>query len=103
MIGAPTEILAELVRETAERECLRRLVLSKPLSRDGELPRKISARLTLHRGRRVLYFEESYPTGRVRQFALSTSELLSALPPLFARYGQIDLLTSLGDAALLRS
>ena len=103
MIGAPTEILAELVRETAERECLRRLVLSKPLSRDAELPRKISARLTLHRGRRVLYFEESYPTGRVRQFALSTSELLSALPPLFARYGQIDLLTSLGDAALLRS
>lgn len=103
MTGELTETLAELVRETAQRECLRRLVLSKPLSRDVELPKKITARLTLHRGRPVLFLEESYPTGRVRQFALSTSELLSALPPLFLGYGQIDLLTSLGDATLLRS
>ena len=98
-----SELLSELVRETAERECLRRLVLSKPLGGGEDTPKKISARLTLRRGMRILFFEESYATGRVRQFALSPEELGESLPPLLAKYGQIDLLTSLGDAMLLRS
>ena len=97
------ELLSELVRETAERECLRRLVLSKPFEKSSDLPKKISARLTLRRGSRVLFFEESYESGRVRQFAYSTSEIETALPALLLGFGQIDLITTLGDASLLRS
>ena len=97
------ELLIELACETAERECLRRLVLSKPLSKDPETPKKISARLTQRRGQRVLFFEEAYATGRVAQFALSVGELKEKLPQLLLGYGQTDLLTSLGDASLLRS
>ena len=97
------ELFAELVYETAERECLRRLVLSKPLTPTSENPRKVTARLTLRRSQRVLFLEESFDTGRVRQYALSLAELKVALPPILSGYGQIDLLTSLGDATLLRS
>ncbi len=103
MSRSPSELFAELARETAERESLRRLVLSKPLKKDSESPKKITARLTLRRGRCVLFFEESYPTGRVRQFALSPQELEAELPLLMNRYGQIDLLSSFGDISLLRS
>ncbi len=99
----PSSRLAELVRETAETEILRRLLLSKPLSRGEGAPIKLSARLTLRRGTRILFFEESYSTGRVRQFALSLGEIFEKLPPLMGGYGQIQLITSLGDASLLRS
>lgn len=99
----PSFRFAELVHETAETELLRRLVLSKPLSRIEGAPTKLSARLTVRRGTRILFFEESYPTGRVRQFALSLGEIPEKLPPLMGGYGQIQLMTSLGDASLLRS
>ncbi len=95
--------LAKLVRETAESELLRRLVLSKPLFRAEGSPEKLSARLTVRRGVRILFFEESFRTGRVRQFALSIDEITSALPEMMEGYGQIQLMTALGDASLLRS
>ena len=95
------QILSELVEKTAEKELLRRFVLSKPTSSD--LPHKVSARLTVRRGQKILFFEEAYPGGRVRQFALSPSEIASTLPALMENYLQADLLTPLGDLVLLRS
>ena len=95
------EKMAQLVVLTAERETLRRFVLSKPKSSD--LPKKVSARLTVRRGRKILFFEESYPGGRVRQFALSPEEIPGTLPALMENYLQADLLTPSGDAVLLRS
>ena len=95
------EKMAQLVVLTAERETLRRFVLSKPKSPD--LAKKVSARLTVRRGRKILFFEESYPGGRVRQFALSPEEIPGTLPALMENYLQADLLTSSGDAVLLRS
>ena len=95
------EIMAELVEKTAEKELLRRFVLSKPAAAD--LPQKVSARLTVRRGQKILFFEESYPGGRVRQFALSPSEITSVLPDKIASYLQADLLTPVGDVVLLRS
>ena len=95
------EKMAQLVVLTAERETLRRFVLSKPKSPD--LPKKVSARLTVRRGRKILFFEESYPGGRVRQFALSPEEIPGTLPALMENYLQADLLTPSGDAVLLRS
>ena len=94
-------IMAELVALTAEKELLRRFVLSKPKSSD--LPQKVSARLTVRRGQKILFFEESYPGGRVRQFALSPSEIPSVLPEKMDGYLQADLLTPVGDVVLLRS
>ena len=95
------ETMAELVALTAEKELLRRFVLSKPASPD--LPQKASARLSVRRGQKILFFEESYPGGRVRQFALSLPEIASVLPDKIASYLQADLLTPVGDAVLLRS
>ena len=95
------EKMAQLVVLTAERETLRRFVLSKPKSPD--LAKKVSARLTVQRGRKILFFEESYPGGRVRQFALSPEEIPGTLPALMENYLQADLLTPSGDAVLLRS
>jgi hypothetical protein len=95
--------LIELIRLAASRAALRRLILSKPIGAAEDLPKRISARLTERRGRRVLFFEEAYDGGRVSQFALSTEELSERLSPLIASFGQIDLLTSAGDAVLLRS
>ena len=95
------ETFAELVALAAEKELLRRFVLSRPAS--APLPKKVSARLTLRRGRKILYFEESYPDGRVRQFALSQEEIAETLPKMMENYLQADLSTPLGDAVLLRS
>ena len=95
------ERMAELVVLTAERETLRRFVLSKPKTPD--LAKKVSARLTVRRGRKILFFEEAYPGGRVRQFALSPEEIPGTLPAMMENYLQADLLTPAGDAVLLRS
>lgn len=95
------EKMAELVLLTAEKEVLRRFVLSKPKAA-GSL-RKVSARLSVRRGQKILFFEESYAGGRVRQFALSPDEILPTLPGMMENYLQADLSTPLGDAVLLRS
>lgn len=95
------ETMAELVLLTAEREWLRRFVLSKPVSAD--LPQKVSARLSVRRGQKILFFEESYPGGRVRQFALAPADAASVLPEKMASYLQADLVTPVGSAVLLRS
>ena len=95
------ETMAELVLLAAEREQLRRFVLSKPAN--PTLPKKVSARLSVKRGRTILFFEESYPGGRVRQFALSPDEIPGTLPGMMENYLQADLTTPVGDAVLLRS
>lgn len=95
------ERMAELVVLTAERETLRRFVLSKP--KNPDFAKKVSARLTVRRGRKILFFEEAYPGGRVRQFALTPEEIPGTLPALLENYLQADLLTPFGDAVLLRS
>ena len=101
MKNGKRETLAELVKMTAEKELLRRFVLSKP--KNADLPKKISARLTVRRGRKILFFEESYPGGRVRQFALSPEEIGTTLPAMVENYLQADLSTPVGDVVLLRS
>ena len=101
MTANKRETMAELVLLTAEREWLRRFVLSKPVSAD--LPQKVSARLSVRRGQKILFFEESYPGGRVRQFALAPADAASVLPEKMASYLQADLVTPVGSAVLLRS
>ena len=101
MAANKRETMAQLVLLTAEREQLRRFVLSKPVRAD--LPKKVSGRLSVKRGRKILFFEESYPGGRVRQFALSTEEIVPTLPGMMENYLQADLSTPVGDVVLLRS
>ena len=101
MAANKRETMAQLVLLTAEREQLRRFVLSKPVRAD--LPKKVSGRLSVRRGRKILFFEEAYPGGRVRQFALSTDEIGETLPGMMENYLQADLSTPVGDAVLLRS
>ena len=101
MAANKRETMAQLVLLTAEREQLRRFVLSKPAN--ASFPKKVSARLSVKRGRKILFFEESYPGGRVRQFALSTEEIEGTLPGMMENYLQADLSTPVGDVVLLRS
>ena len=101
MAANKRETMAQLVLLTAEREQLRRFVLSKPVN--TALPKKVSGRLSVRRGRKILFFEEAYPGGRVRQFALSTEEIVPTLPGMMENYLQADLSTPVGDVVLLRS
>ena len=61
-----------LVRSAAEKETLKKLVLSRP--KTSEIT-KISARLCAHRGRRVLAMELSLPGNTVSHKNLSLDKI----------------------------
>ncbi len=86
--------LAELAFKT---EALKKIVFSRPM---GEFPEKISARLCAHRGQKLLAAEFSLSGNTVSQKNLREGEIRAFLEENIARYGQINLLTALGDAEL---
>jgi SAM-dependent methyltransferase len=95
------EKLLSLCVTASQNETLRKLTFSKPLS--NESPERITARLSVTRGKHILACEESYAGGKVRHTAASFDELDSFLSPLIAAYGQINLSTGAGDAEFRRS
>ena len=86
--------LAELAFKT---EALKKIVFSRPM---GEYPEKISARLCAHRGQKLLAAEFSLSGNTVSQKNLRDGEIRAFLEENISRYGQINLLTALGDAEL---
>lgn len=100
MSTRPTEELLSLCVRAAESETLRKLTFSKPA---GDAPLRITARLSLVRGKRILACEETHPGGKVRHTAAAFEELPAFLTPLIASYGQINLSTGAGDAEFRRS
>ena len=95
-----TETIAAIICRAAERGTLRRLTLSKPLDGGAE---RVVCRLSLARGQNVLAYEETLGGGKVHHGALRTETLADTLPPLLARYTQINVMTGLGDAELRTS
>ncbi|MBQ7315126.1 MAG: methyltransferase [Clostridia bacterium] len=91
----------ELILTAMRREVLKKLVFSKPLSPDG--PRKISARLCAHRGRRLLAVECSLEGNTVSQKNLTEDAVVQGLDEYLDGFGQINLLTTVGDAEYKRS
>ncbi len=94
------EQLRALILSAVYTGALRKLVCSK--HEDGGKT-KLSARLCRHKGETILAFETLMPDGKAlhKNVVLEDAEetLSSLLPP----YGQVNLLTSLGDAEYRRN
>ncbi len=84
-----------LIESCVRTESLKKLVFSKP--QDSEVT-KISGRLVEHRGFRHLSLELSLPGNTVSHKNIAESNINSEITPLFDSYGQVNLITSLGDA-----
>ncbi len=93
--------MLSLIRAAAEGGVLRKLVLSKP-TRDTVAPRQ-NGKLCLRKNERVLLLESCYEGGRVSQKLYPLSTLEDELPAVLEHYGQINLITSAGDAELRTS
>lgn len=96
----PRETLMQIILSATERGTVRRLTLSKPC---GDTATRIVGRLSLTRGQNVLALEEALKDGKVRHSALRVETLAETLPPLLAKYAQINLMTGAGDAELRTS
>ena len=84
-----------LVTLAAEREAIKKLVLSRPAS--GEIS-KISCRLVSHRGKRLLAAEMSLPGNTVSQRNIPECDIASTLSEWLSVYRQANLITTLSDA-----
>lgn len=84
-----------LVKLSAEREALKKLVFSRPTKSEIQ---KISARLISHRNNRFLSFEYYLPGNTVSQKNVSISELEGELSALISEYKQANLITTVSDA-----
>ncbi|MBQ8174952.1 MAG: SAM-dependent methyltransferase [Clostridia bacterium] len=93
--------MLSLIHAATEGGVLRKLVLSKPHAND--LAPRQNGKLCLRRGERVLVMESVFEGGRVAQKLISTTDLDEVLAPILAEYGQINLITSAGDAELRTS
>ena len=78
---------------------LKKIIFSRPIA---DAPAKISARLCAHRGQKLLSAEYSLPGNTVSQKNLKRDILEAFLSEEIERYGQINLLTSIGDAEMKR-
>lgn len=87
--------LSELALSAFRREALKRLVFSRPAS--GEVT-KISCRLVAHRGQRFLAVEYSLPGNTVSQKNIGEGELAEFVLGTSEGFGQVNLITALGDA-----
>lgn len=82
-----------------DNAALKKIIFSRPTA---DAPAKISARLCAHRGQKLLSAEYSLPGNTVSQKNVKRDTLEAFLSEEIERYGQINLLTTLGDAELKR-
>ena len=86
--------LSELIRLSAQREVMKKLVFSRPLSK-GE-PSKVSCRAVSHRSQR--FFALEYTKGdTVAQKNVKPDEGYALFLTLLDSYAQVNLITSVGD------
>ena len=84
----------ELLCEAFSRECVKKLVFSRPTSSEVS---KISARTVAHRGRKMLACEYSLPGNTVSHKNLGEGEIADFVAELLKEYRQANLITPLGD------
>ena len=84
-----------LVELSFNRKVLKKIVFSRPHT--SEIG-KVSGRLCSHRGRDILALEYSLPGNTVSHKNVSSNELCDVISELAEQYGQINLITTLGDA-----
>ena len=79
-----------------KREILKKLVFSRPVSKDNSAI-KISGRLCAHRGKRILALEYSLSGNTVSQKNIQESDVESTVLTLLEEYMQANLITTLSD------
>ena len=89
----------DLILAAFEKEIIKKLVFSRP---EGDGYKKISGRLCAHRGQKFLALEATVGD-TVKQKNLRIGELAGELDGLITSYGQINLLTTMGDAEYKRN
>lgn len=85
----------EIATLSFKKEALKKIVFSRP---KGNAPEKISARLCAHRGQKILAAEFTLPGNTVSQKNLREGEIEDFIKENADKYGQINLITALGDA-----
>ena len=88
------EAFIETVELSFEREIIKKLVFSRP--KESEIS-KVSARLVLHKGRRILALEYSLPGNTVSHKNVGKDGLVEILTELLGEYAQANLITTLGE------
>ena len=88
------EAFIETVELSFEREIIKKLVFSRP--KESEIS-KVSARLVLHKGRRMLALEYSLPGNTVSHKNVGKDGLVEILTELLGEYAQANLITTLGE------
>ena len=86
----------ELVRASFCKETLKKLVFSRPVTKDKIT--KASGRLCAHRARRILAIEYSHISGTVSQKNVAEGDLEENISELLDCFEQANLITTLGDA-----
>ena len=87
----------ELAVLSFKKEALKKIVFSRA---KDDAPEKISARLCAHRGQKILAAEFSLSGNTVAQKNYRESEIENFIRQNIDKYGQINLITSFGDAEL---
>ena len=88
------ELFVEAVSSALQREIIKKLVFSRPISSEVS---KISGRLVAHRGQRMLVLEYSLPGNTVSHKNVAESAVEATLAELLDGYMQANLITTLGD------
>lgn len=88
------ETFIETVKLSFEREIIKKLVFSRP--KTSEIS-KVSARLVLHKGRKMLALEYNLPGNTVSHKNVGGDGLSKILTELIGEYSQANLITTIGD------
>lgn len=89
------EAFIEVTELAFDREIIKKLVFSRPKTSEIQ---KVSARLVLHKGRKILALEYSLPGNTVSHKNVGKDGLAAILEELLAEYSQANLITTEGDA-----
>ncbi|MBO5111657.1 MAG: methyltransferase [Clostridia bacterium] len=100
MSDTPKSKIEELIQVAIRRESLKKVVLSKSADRSVL---KAVASLKKVGNRVVLQTETFYRDGKARHVNTELAHVPAALPELLSGYGQINVLTTAGDAELRTS
>ena len=85
----------EVTELAFDREIIKKLVFSRPKTSEIQ---KVSARLVLHKGRKILALEYSLPGNTVSHKNVGKDGLVAILEELLSEYSQANLITTEGDA-----
>ncbi len=84
-----------IVINSFKKEIFKKLIFSRPRRTETA---KVTGRLCAHRGKRILALEYSLPGNTVSQKNITEESLEDELSALIDLYGQVNLITTLGNA-----